>query len=349
MVGDPSGRSEERNLLDAEALRHNVECIERAAAPPDRLRAGSDAGDDWSTTPTGPSRCGVLDFLRDVGKYVSVNTMLTKDSVRNRLEDGLSFTEFSYSLLQANDFRHLYEHEGVELQGGGSDQWGNIVAGVDLIRRRLGAGGARDHAPAGHEQRRIEVRQDGRRCRVARSGEDVAVPVQPVLDPGRRCDGTDVPADVVDACAGGDRRPASPSAAAAPEQRITPTRHCREEMTVMVHGAGAADAAEEAARMLFGGDPTDATPSRPSSSSPTRSARSSATSPALADPVETLVAAGLAASKGDARRGLAQRELPRQRRRRSPRTPRSPTSHRCTGAISLLRRGKKTHRLVRLP
>ena len=82
---------------------------------------------------------GVLDFLRDVGKFVSVNTMLTKDSVRNRLEGGLSFTEFSYSLLQANDFRHLYEHLGVELQGGGSDQWGNIVAGVDLIRRRLGA------------------------------------------------------------------------------------------------------------------------------------------------------------------------------------------------------------------
>src|SRR5688500_8809976 len=120
MVGDPSGRSEERNLLDLDALRHNVASIEVQLRRlidfdpgPAQARLVNNA--DW-TEPL-----GVLDFLRDVGKFVSINTMLTKDSVRNRLEGGLSFTEFSYSLLQANDFRHLYEHEGVELQGGGSD------------------------------------------------------------------------------------------------------------------------------------------------------------------------------------------------------------------------------------
>ena len=82
----------------------------------------------------------MLEFLRDVGKHFTVNQMMAKDSVRSRIESehGISYTEFSYMLLQANDFRHLYEHHGVELQAGASDQWGNIVAGVELIRRRLG-------------------------------------------------------------------------------------------------------------------------------------------------------------------------------------------------------------------
>src|SRR4051794_9038313 len=140
MVGDPGGRSEERNLLDVETLRHNVERIKVQLSSlldfePGPYQATLVNNADWTEGVT------LLEFLRDVGKYATVNQMMAKESVRARLEseNGISFTEFSYSLLQANDFRHLYEHHDVEVQAGASDQWGNIVAGVDLIRRRLSA------------------------------------------------------------------------------------------------------------------------------------------------------------------------------------------------------------------
>ena len=138
MVGDPGGRSEERNLLDGETLAHNVACVKRQLERildfdgPHAARLVDNA--NW----TAPM--SALDFLRDVGKHFTVNQMVAKESVRARMESehGISYTEFSYMLLQANDFRHLCEHEGVEMQMGGSDQWGNITAGIDLIRRRLG-------------------------------------------------------------------------------------------------------------------------------------------------------------------------------------------------------------------
>jgi len=138
MVGDPSGRSAERNLLTREALAHNIACIKGQLA---RLldfdganRAELVDNADWTAPLT------LLDFLRDVGKHFALATMLAKDSVRTRLEgeSGISFTEFSYQLLQANDFRHLYETRTCELQIGGSDQWGNITAGIDLVKRKLG-------------------------------------------------------------------------------------------------------------------------------------------------------------------------------------------------------------------
>ena len=140
MIGDPGGRATERVLLDAATLDTNLTAIT------EQLRRLLDFSEgptsarlvdnrDW-TAPI-----GVLEFLRDVGKHITVNTMLAKDSVRSRVESdaGISFTEFSYMLLQANDFRHLHEHLQVELQVGGSDQWGNITAGIDLIRRTSGA------------------------------------------------------------------------------------------------------------------------------------------------------------------------------------------------------------------
>ena len=137
MIGDPSGRSEERNLLDEPTLRANVAAIKAQIA-----RVLGDDGSwalvdnvDWTRDIT------VLDFLRDVGKHVTVNQMLARESVKQRIasEHGISYTEFSYMLLQALDFWWLYEHERCELQIGGSDQWGNIIGGVDLIRRRSGA------------------------------------------------------------------------------------------------------------------------------------------------------------------------------------------------------------------
>lgn len=137
LIGDPSGKTAERSLLTREQVEINVAGIRGQLARFLDFEGGASLVNnaDWL--------CGLhlLDFLRDVGKYFSVNVMLTRDSVRQRLEDrdhGLSYTEFTYSLLQAYDFLHLARTTGCRLQIGGSDQWGNIVAGMDLTRRLLG-------------------------------------------------------------------------------------------------------------------------------------------------------------------------------------------------------------------
>ncbi|MFZ0000314.1 MAG: tyrosine--tRNA ligase, partial [Trebonia sp.] len=132
MIGDPGGRSRERNLLDAATLARNNERIAGQIERISRVRLVDNL--DW----TGPVT--LLDFLRDVGKHANVKQMISRESVKARLEseNGISFTEFSYQLLQANDYWHLFTTHGVELQIGGSDQWGNLLAGVDLIRRADG-------------------------------------------------------------------------------------------------------------------------------------------------------------------------------------------------------------------
>ena len=142
MIGDPSGKSQERNLLDEETLRHNQECIKRQLGK--FLDFESDAPNkaelvnnyDWMKDFT------FLEFARTVGKHITVNYMMAKDSVQKRLNggarDGLSFTEFTYQLLQGYDFLHLYETRNCKLQLGGSDQWGNITTGAELIRRTNG-------------------------------------------------------------------------------------------------------------------------------------------------------------------------------------------------------------------
>ncbi len=139
MIGDPSGKSQERNLLSREQLQHNVEAIrEQLARFVDfdcgPLSAVLVNNYDWMKD------FSYLDFLRDVGKFFPVNVMLAKESVKARLESeaGISYTEFSYMLLQAYDFVHLYDEHGCLLQIGGSDQWGNITAGIDLARRMRG-------------------------------------------------------------------------------------------------------------------------------------------------------------------------------------------------------------------
>lgn len=142
MIGDPSGKSAERNLLNEETLRHNQECIKKQLSK--FLDFESDAPNkaelvnnyDWMKDFT------FLDFARTVGKHITVNYMMAKDSVKKRLNgearDGLSFTEFTYQLLQGYDFLHLYETKNCKLQMGGSDQWGNITTGAELIRRTNG-------------------------------------------------------------------------------------------------------------------------------------------------------------------------------------------------------------------
>jgi len=144
MVGDPSGRSEERNLLDQNELSSNVAAVAAqlesflsfdAESKKKGIAALLVDNREWT------AEVNVLDFLRDVGKHVTVGTMLSKESVKTRLssEQGLSFTEFSYMLLQANDFFELHKNYECEMQIGGSDQWGNITAGIDMIRRRSSA------------------------------------------------------------------------------------------------------------------------------------------------------------------------------------------------------------------
>ena len=142
MIGDPSGKSQERNLLDEETLRHNQECIKKQLGK--FLDFESDAPNraelvnnyDWMKD------FSFLDFARTVGKHITVNYMMAKESVQKRLNgearDGLSFTEFTYQLLQGYDFLHLYETKNCKLQLGGSDQWGNITTGAELIRRTNG-------------------------------------------------------------------------------------------------------------------------------------------------------------------------------------------------------------------
>lgn len=138
LVGDPSGKSTERTLMDRDIIQHNLKCQQKqlmhfldfSDSNPNKAEIVNNY--DWF------SGFGFLQFIRDVGKHITINYMLSKDSVKNRLDQGMSFTEFSYQLIQGYDFYHLYSHKGCKLQMGGSDQWGNIVTGTELIRRKAG-------------------------------------------------------------------------------------------------------------------------------------------------------------------------------------------------------------------
>lgn len=141
MIGDPSGKSQERSLIDEETLRKNEQAIKRQLSKFLNFEDGLNKAllvnnYDWMKS------FSFLDFIRDIGKHLTVNYMMAKDSVKKRIsstsKSGMSFTEFSYQLVQGYDFLHLYQNENCKLQMGGSDQWGNIVTGTELIRRKLG-------------------------------------------------------------------------------------------------------------------------------------------------------------------------------------------------------------------
>jgi tyrosyl-tRNA synthetase len=257
MVGDPSGRSDERNLLDRETLQHNVESIKS------QLEKLLDFGDgpnkatlvnnaDWTAGIT------ALDFLRDVGKHITVNQMMAKESVKNRLnsENGLSYTEFSYMLLQANDFRHLCATHDVELQMGGSDQWGNIVAGIDLIRKTLSRGAYGATWP-------LVTKSDGSKFGKTADGAVWLDPLRTSPYQFRQFWVQMADADVVKylpqfSLASLDETNALIAAHNADPGRRVAQRSLAHEMTTLVHGIDAARDAEAAAEILFGGDPTTA-------------------------------------------------------------------------------------------
>ncbi|ARV12171.1 tyrosine--tRNA ligase [Gilvibacter sp. SZ-19] len=143
MIGDPSGKSSERNLLDEATLRHNQECVRKQLSHFLDFDSGAENQAVMVNNYDWMKEFSFLDFIRDVGKHITVNYMMAKDSVKNRLSgetaQGMSFTEFTYQLVQGYDFLHLYQHENCTLQMGGSDQWGNITTGTELIRR-IGGG-----------------------------------------------------------------------------------------------------------------------------------------------------------------------------------------------------------------
>ena len=137
MVGDPSGKSEERNLLSEEVINHNLDCVKKQLSRFLNFETGENKAEmvnnyDWFKD------FSFLDFIRDVGKHITVNYMLAKDSVKKRLESGMSFTEFTYQLVQGYDYLWLYNNKNCKIQLGGSDQWGNILTGTELIRRKTG-------------------------------------------------------------------------------------------------------------------------------------------------------------------------------------------------------------------
>ena len=304
MVGDPGGRSEERNLLDRETLNHNVACVKKQLEK--ILDFDGPVAARMVDNATWTEPMGTLEFLRDVGKHFTVNQMVAKESVRARMEseNGISFTEFSYMLLQANDFRHLCEFENVDMQMGGSDQWGNITAGTDLIRRRLTKSGYGLTWP-------LLTRSDGQKM-----GKSVHGALW--LDPEKtspyefRQYWVQLPDEDVERFllqltlrSVEDIHALMNEHRAAPEKSLA-QRALATDVTTLVHGAAAEQAAAEAAQVLFGGDPTTA--SAEALAVVAREVPSSeVTREQLGDQIAVLVQTGLAASNGEARRTLTQK------------------------------------------
>jgi tyrosyl-tRNA synthetase len=250
MIGDPGGRSKERNLLDAETLARNTKRIAGQLERISRVPLVNNLG--WTGQLT------LLDFLRDVGKHASVNQMIARESVKARLEseNGISFTEFSYQLLQANDYLHLCRNHQVEIQIGGSDQWGNLLAGVDLIRR---ADGKHVHALTWP----LLLRSDGKKFGKSEDGAvwlaaDKTSPYQ-FFQYWMNAADADIERFLlqltllpVEEC-----RAIAAAHAEAPHKREGQRRLGR-EVTTLVHGPEAAAAAQEASAILFGGSPAGA-------------------------------------------------------------------------------------------
>ena len=344
MVGDPGGRSEERNLLDDDTLAANVAGIR---AQVESVVGGvAEVVDNrtWTADVT------VLEFLRDVGKHVTVNQMLAKESIKARVESehGISFTEFSYMLLQANDYWHLHAHDDVELQIGGSDQWGNIVAGVDMIRRRSQASVHAFTWP-------LMTRADGAKFGKSAGG---AIWLAPELTSPyaffqywMNVDDRDVERFLMQLTLLPVReiRDLVAVHTDAPQERRAQTRLAR-EVTTIVHGAEAAAAAEEASAVLFGGDPgvagrdawevvaaEVATVGLPAGSSLDEGV----------DPVPVLVAAGLAKSNSEARRLLRDNAVLATGRRVGEDDRLTPGDVRHDRYV-LLRKGRKSYAVVDL-
>ncbi len=344
MIGDPGGRSEERNLLDEETLSHNVakikEQLGRVVDLTDAERGQLVDNRDWTQPIT------VLEFLRDVGKFVTVNQMLARESVKIRIESehGISFTEFSYMLLQANDYLWLHDNLGCTIQVGGSDQWGNILSGVDFIRRK------RQHQVHAFCWP-LMTASDGKKLGKTTGARvwldaDKTSPYQL-----RQYFMQTADADVEQQLLTFSLRPVAEiheiaaSHAEAPQHRLG-QKTLAGDMVTLIHGADAAASAEEAADLLFRGDPAGAS-ERAFEILATEIPASEMTMLQLEDTATSFVAMNLAKSNGDARRTQAQNAYYVNGAPLSEKDQLSGQKP-IHGKYLLVRKGKKSHHLVEI-
>ncbi|HEX9017718.1 MAG TPA: tyrosine--tRNA ligase [Anaerolineaceae bacterium] len=351
MIGDPSGKATERQLLSREQIEANVDSIKGQLAHfldfevkgnPARVLNNA----SWLMS------LPLIDFLRDTGKYFTVNYMITKDSVRTRLEreDGISFTEFSYMLLQSYDFLHLHDAEGCKLQTGGSDQWGNITAGVDLIRKVRGGGSAYGMVYP------LITKADGTKFGKSESGTVWLAAER--TSPYRffqfwlNTDDRDVINYLKYFTFLTQERIAALAATVSehPEQREA-QRVLAQEMTSIVHGTDALARAEQASQALFGGDITglngtdiqDIFAEVPSSQQP-----KSTLEGAGVNVVDLLVNSGFLKSKGETRRAIAEGGIYLNNQRVSEPLQQVTVGDLLDGKFLVLRRGKKNYHLIKV-
>jgi tyrosyl-tRNA synthetase len=350
MIGDPSGKTAERQLMSRETIEANVENVKgqlshfldfESKTNPARLVNNA----DWLLP------LNLVDFLRDVGKYFTVNYMISKDSVKSRLarEDGISFTEFSYMLLQSYDYLHLHDHAGCTLQTGGSDQWGNITAGVELIRRMRGK-------PAGALVYPLITKADGTKFGKTESG--AVWLAQERTSPyrfyqfwfntdDRDCIGYLKFFTWLDAK---EIQKLESSLEQEPEKREAQKRLAR-EMTQTVHGATSLEKAEQATQVLFGGEVTGLSASEvtdifadvPSASLPARGFQGEGM------PLTDLLSeCGAAKSKAEARRAIEAGGIYLNNRRITDTAIKITATDAIERRLIILRRGRKNYWLVRM-
>jgi len=349
MIGDPSGRSSERNLLERDQVIANTVSIQAQLEhfldfSEGRAQARVVDNYDWL------GRLGMLEFLRDIGKHFTVPYMLAKDSVRTRLDGGLSYTEFSYMLLQAADFLHLYRELGVELQTGGADQWGNITAGLELIRRVEGTADGGD--PAHGLAYPLLLAANGEKFGKTAEGTSVW------LDPARTSPYAFYQfwLDVDDSEVGRlirlftllDRaaiEALEAEVAGEPERRLL-QRTLARDLTARVHGAEVADRVEEVSEAVFSrrlpelGEETLAFAFEQLPNAVLRR------EDIAAGPVAVTIAAGLFSSNGQARRALSQGGVSINEQRVDGVDAAVPEP--IAGRYLILRSGKKTYRIARI-
>ncbi|MDX1417285.1 MAG: tyrosine--tRNA ligase [Candidatus Promineifilaceae bacterium] len=352
MIGDPSGKSTERNLLTLEQINHNLECVSRQLA--------SVLDFDLKDNPalvvnnySWLSELSMMGFLRDIGKHFTVNYMMAKDSVKSRLDregEGISYTEFSYMLLQSYDFLHLFDNYNCQMQTGGSDQWGNITAGIELIRRVRGEKVQAMSYP-------LITRADGSKFGKTAAGESTW------LDPQRTSPyrfyqfwlNTD-DADVINYLKyftwleRAKIEELEGLLLERPEKRDA-QRRLAQEVTRMVHGETALTKAEQASRVLFGGD-LDGLDASDMSEIFADVPSSQVAQDELAGEglplVDLLCAADLAKSKGDARRSISGGGVYLNNRRVTETTRGVTLDETVDGRFLLLRKGRKRYHLVEI-
>jgi tyrosyl-tRNA synthetase len=349
MIGDPTGKSQERNLLSVDQLRANIAGIQQVLTRFVDFDCGGNSAVlvnnfDWIR------KFSYLDFLRDVGKNFPVNVMLAKESVKNRLcsEAGISYTEFSYMLLQAYDFVHLYREHGCEMQVGGSDQWGNITAGIDLARRMAGAHLHGMTCP-------LLLTSDGRKMGKTEDGsvwlsDDKTSPYQfyqywvnVADDDVSNCLRmlTELPREEIEAL---DAQRAADAANRASQKRLA------EALTQLVHGDAGLAVAQRATEIFFGAEIADLSDAQlgqifadvPSSELP----RAALAGEGL-NIMDALVAAGLSKSKGEARRTITQGGAYINNRRVESIETQLDANSLASETVLVLRSGKKRYALLR--